>query len=55
MGKNFRQNTNYYKVEDVLGTNRIEVSHDELFLWYNWPTKGVKPYFQSDHCHRSSP
>ena len=19
---------------------------DELFLWYGWPTKGVKPYFQ---------
>ena len=19
---------------------------DELFLWYVWPTKGVKPYFQ---------
>ena len=20
--------------------------YDELFLWYGWPTKGVKPYFQ---------
>ena len=19
---------------------------NELFLWYGWPTKGVKPYFQ---------
>ena len=21
----------------------------KLFLWYGWPTKGVQPYFQSDH------
>ena len=21
---------------------------DELFLWYGWPTKGVKPYFQQE-------
>ena len=27
---------------------------DELFLWYGWPAKGVKPYFQPGHCQRSS-
>ena len=28
---------------------------DELFSWYGWPMKGVRPFSSRDHCQRSSP
>ena len=33
------------KVE-YLRSQYDDYDDDELFLWYGWPTKGVKPYFQ---------
>ena len=35
--------TNLTKLERSLGND-----DDELFLWYGWPTKGSRPYFQPE-------
>ena len=35
-----------HKVSDDDDDDDDEDDDDELFLWYGWPTKGVKSYFQ---------
>ena len=33
-------------VDDDADDDDDDDDDNELFLWYGWPTKGVKPYFQ---------
>ena len=51
---NVSPTSNYCHTDDDDDDNDDDDDGDELFLWYDWPAKGVSLISSGDHCRRST-